>query len=300
MHASTPLSILSNAILHTAAYADVFDYPLTSAEIHRYLIGIRAPYETVARFLREGTQLSRVGDFYSLPNREMLVETRQRRERIAEQLWPKAVEYGRLIARLPFVRMVAVTGALAVNNSEEGDDIDYLIVVEPGRLWSCRVLVMVVRRLAALKGVTLCPNYLVSLRTLAFSDRSLYTAHEIIQMVPLAGLEVYERMRLQNAWVGHFLPNAHSAPLPPFTISRRIYRNLGRPALEAVLSTKPFSALERWEMDRKIRRLSREQAVSPESDFSADWCKGHAHRHQARTQAALDERLSRLQGKHSS
>jgi hypothetical protein len=48
-------------------------------------------------------------------------------------------------------------------------------------------------------------------------------------------------------------------------------------------------------MDRKIRKLRFEQANSPESDFSADYCKGHSQRHQAHTLAALNERMNRLQ-----
>jgi hypothetical protein len=291
----SPYPHLSNAILQTAAYADVFDYPLTSGEIHRYLIGLHAPREEVERFLQESRLLSWVEPYYSLPRRENLVETRRRREGIAAGLWPQAIGYGRLIARLPFVRMVAVTGALAVNNAEEGDDIDFLIVTEPGRLWFCRGLVLLVRRLAVLQGVALCPNYLVSLRTLKFYDRTLYTAHEVTQMVPLAGLDVYDMIRRQNSWVRRFLPNASSPPVTPFTSSETISRTLGRPAWEAVLGTKPFSTVEHWEMNRKIRKLRCEQAASPESDFSADWCKGHLHRHQARTQAALAERLDRLQ-----
>jgi hypothetical protein len=300
MHASTPSPTLSNAILQTAAYADVFDFPLTSTEVHRYLIGIHTAREEVDQILVGGKLLSRIGDYYSLPRREHLVQVRGRRERISARLWPTAAAYARLIARLPFVRMVAVTGALAVNNADKGDDIDFLIVTEPGRLWFCRGLVLMIRRLAALQGVTLCPNYLVSLRTLKFADRTLYTAHEIAQMVPLAGLDVYDQIRKQNAWVASFLPNADSPPFTPFFSSGPVSKTLGRPAWEAILRTKPFSTVEQWEMNRKIRKLRREQAASPESDFSADWCKGHVHRHQARTQAALAERLDRLQRKFSS
>jgi hypothetical protein len=300
MYGETAFEQLSNAILQTAAYADVFDYPLTSGEIHRYLIGLHAPRKEVERFLEDSPLLSRVGNYYSLPNREKLVETRRRRERVSALLWPQAIVYGRIIARLPFIRMVAITGALAVNNTDERDDIDFFIVTEPGRLWFCRGLVLMVRRAAVLQGVTLCPNYLISLRTLDFADRTLYTAHEITQMVPLAGLDVYEQIRKRNNWVQRFLPNANSAPATPLNPFQPVSRTLGRPVWEAILRTKPFSTVERWEMDRKIHRLRRDQAASPESDFSADWCKGHELRHQARTYAALNERLERLQQKFSS
>ncbi len=50
-------SELKNAILQTAAYADVFDYPLTSAEIHRYLTGVRTSREAVEQVLEEGSVL---------------------------------------------------------------------------------------------------------------------------------------------------------------------------------------------------------------------------------------------------
>jgi hypothetical protein len=285
---------MSNAILHTVAYADVFDYPLTSGEIHRYLIGIHTSRETVEQFLRDVRLLTNVEGYYTLPGREMLAKIRRRRERISSQLWPQAISYGRIIAGLPFVHMVAVTGALAMNNVEKGADIDYLIVTEPDRLWFCRALVLLIGRLAALQGVSLCPNYLVSLRTLDFPDKTLYAAHEIAQMVPLAGLDVYDQIRERNGWVGRFLPNADSLPATPLISSPSVSHSLVRPVLEAVLRTTPFAHLERWEMHRKIRKLRREQGASPESVFSADYCKGHAHCHQARTQVALGERLNRL------
>lgn len=291
----TRLSAITRAIVQTAAYADVFDYPLTVREIHRYLAGIPARLQAVEHCLEAFRPLSRVGEYYTLPGRELLAEERRRREARAARLWPEALRYGGLLARLPFIRMVAVTGALAMNNVKRKDDIDYLLVTEPGRLWLSRLLALVVARLALRRGLVLCPNYIVSTRSLSFPDHSLYAAHEVAQMAPIAGLEVYRRLRSRNLWVRDYLPNAQGRPENAWISPGEIPPRLSRPRLEAVLQTRPFNSIERWEMQRKIRKLRGEQGDSPESHFSADCCKGHAHRHQARTYVALDERLRQLQ-----
>ena len=287
--------MIAEAVLQTIAYADVFDYPLTPAEIHRYLIGIKISPAEVEAFLQGSTLFNRSGGYFTLPGREKLAGIRRQRERTAALLWPRAVRYGRVIASLPFVRMVAITGALAMNNVDQGADADFLIVTEPGRLWFCRALVLLIGRLAALQGITLCPNYLVSLHTLNFPDQTLYAAHEIAQMVPLSGLDVFARILEHNTWVADFLPNAFTAPVPIAPPYHSTPASTARRAAEAILRTAPFTSLEHWEMDRKIRKLRFEQANSPESDFSADYCKGHSQRHQAHTMAALNERMNRLQ-----
>ena len=42
-------TLLRRAILHTLAYADIFDYPfILPGEVHRYLTGIKASYEEVS------------------------------------------------------------------------------------------------------------------------------------------------------------------------------------------------------------------------------------------------------------
>ena len=203
---------LTNAILQTVAYADVFDYPLTSAEIHRYLTGRRASRDDVEQVLEEERLLSRAGNWYTLPGREQLATIRRRREQIAVRMWAQASGYGRIIASLPFVRMLAVTGSLAMNNVENHPDIDYLIVTTSGRLWMVRAMALAVARMAALQGVRLCPNYLVTVQSLVFEEQTLYTAHELTQMIPLYGMDVYMRIDSLNRWKEHFLPNAEGLP----------------------------------------------------------------------------------------
>jgi hypothetical protein len=64
--------------------------------------------------------------------------------------------------------------------------------------------------------------------------------------------------------------------------------------MEAALLLPPGAWFERWEMGRKIRRLSHEQSASPESRFGADFCKGHKDRHAERTEQILRQRLENL------
>ena len=292
--------VVATAILQTVAYADVFDYPLTAGEIHRYLIGVSASPVAVQAVL-EGTgpitqRLVRCQDYYTLPGREAIVETRRHRAEVAARIWPRAVHYGRIIAGLPFVRMVAVTGALAVDNVEPDADIDYLIVTEPERLWLCRALVILLVRLAARRGDVLCPNYFLSERALIIQERNLFTAHELVQMVPLAGLPVYHRMRQLNAWAAHFLPNAHDPPqkpgIEPHTEPPPWYAI--RTLAEAALRTPAGGWLERWEMGRKVRKFSAQTDGHTEAAFCADWCKGHFDAHGQRTLEAFTRRLQEL------
>jgi hypothetical protein len=278
------------------AYSDVFDYPLTANEVHRYLIGFPTSRGTVREVLSNGqlvpSVLSRKGRYFTLAGREQAVDTRRERAAVSAELWRRAVHYGRMLGSLPFVRMVAVTGALSMDNVADGD-IDYLIVTEPDRLWLSRAFVVAVVRLAGRHGVTLCPNYFLSERVLELEDRNLFTAHEVAQMVPIVGFDVYANLRRLNAWADEFLPNASGSPRRlAETQSRRGWRVLERP-----LRSRAATPLERWEMQRKIRKLSSRSTQHAEAAFDVDWCKGHFGDHGQSTLKQFEQRMQRLEGR---
>ena len=287
---------LERAIVQAVAYADVFDYPLTADEVHRYLIGVPASRGSVRTSL--GTPrlipdvLSRTGRYFTLAGRETTVETRRARAATAAGYWRRAVRYGHLIGNLPFVRMVAVTGALAMDNVADGD-IDYLVITEPGRLWLCRAIVVGLVRTAALRGVELCPNYFLSERALVLDQRNLFTAHEVAQMVPLTGIQTYQRMRTLNRWTDTYLPNAGGPPRrvapvePPPRRARRL--------LESTLRSRLGSPLERWEMARKMRKLGKRGDGHVEAAFGPDWCKGHFGDYGRLTLSRYEDRMRALE-----
>ena len=282
---------LLRSVFHTLAYADIFDYPLTALEVYRYLTSMKSSPEEVNRALTDKTLFAQVGDYFVLRGREEIVETRRRRAEIAGRLWPKAVRYGNTLARLPFVRMVAITGSLAMKNTDEGKDVDYMIVTASNHLWTCRALSLLVARFARLDGVSLCPNYLVTTNAMDLKERSLYVAHELAQMIPLSGIDIYHEMGRLNSWIQDYLPNALNEPeMPQGSQPAKSDSGLQK-VWETFLSLPIGGWLEKWEMNRKIARLTREQSSSFESYFSAYVCKGHIDRHGQKTENVLMKRL---------
>src|SRR5690606_29090324 len=125
----------------------------------------------------------------------------------------------------------------------------------------------------------------------------LYAAQELAQMVPLSGLDVYYQMRQANPWVGDYLPNAHGVPRPVPVVNPSRWRRGWRGTLEALLNTPAGGWLERWEMNRKIARFTRQYDLSAdhsEAAFTAEWCKGHFDNHGTKTLQAYSGRVEAL------
>ncbi len=280
---------LASAVLRAIAYADVFDWALTTAEIHRFLPIPATPAEvaaTVERLSGPSGALSVEHGFTFLSGRSGLPATRRTREAASRILWARARRWVRVVGALPFVRMVAVTGSLAVEAADTAADVDLLVVTADGRVWVTRALAMLVVRVAAVAGVRLCPNYLVARSDLVLSDRTLFTAHELVQMVPVSGQPVYEELLSHNRWYLQYLP--HATPGPGAAPARPA--SPWSAAAEAILGLALFDRLERWEMRRKVAKL-RAESQSSEIRYDATCCKGHADEHGRRVLAALDARL---------
>jgi hypothetical protein len=180
-----------------------------------------------------------------------------------------------------------------VGNVDPGDDFDFLIVTATGRLWLTRAMVIgLVVKPAARRGHEVCPNYLLSERALDFPERNLYVAHELAQMVPLAGLDIYHRMREANRWTDRFLPNARGLPrsIEPSAAPASRRRSLA----EVVLDTSVGGPLERFERRRKIRRFTAQEQDQRTACFDADRCKGHFESNERVILQAFDQRLRTL------
>jgi len=126
-----------------------------------------------------------------------------------------ARKYAGILSRIPWFRMIAVSGAVASNNATKDDDIDLFVIVSPKRLWLARFFdwlvlnIIKVRRNANSKTYNnkLCVNYYLSESFLTLKNQDLYIANEIVQLVPLYGEEVYKKFVHSNAWIKKYFAN---------------------------------------------------------------------------------------------
>lgn len=203
--------------LVTVAYADVFDYPLTGTEVSLWRIGQISGKQSPTK-----QRLLKAGPFFTLPGRRQIIAIRSAREKTAERKWDFIRFVAAKFARIPTVQLVGVTGGLAMNNAREEDDIDLFFITSPGTLWITRLLVtlytefMGYRRHLRDTSVQnkVCLNMFMASDSLALSvnDQDLFSAHEVLQMVPLWERDNTYRTFLQaNGWARSYLPNAWKA-----------------------------------------------------------------------------------------
>lgn len=215
------MEAITEAILKTLCYRDIFDFPLTASEVYAYLVEVRTNEAAVKMTLEQMAEDGIIGSqdgFYFLAGRGGLSRRRVERTAISEQKYERAFGLAKLLKKVPFVRAVFITGALAAGNADEGDDLDFLVITAPSRVWLVRLLSYV---LFAVKGVKrsrnvqtapnkVCLNMFLAEDALELPDgeRNLFTAHEICLARPLwARDQLHLRFLGENAWVKEHLPN---------------------------------------------------------------------------------------------
>lgn len=197
-------------ILKILAYFDLFDYPLTAGEIRHFLKEISEYEMAVAlRYLSETAVVFRLGAYYSLRDNPRLVTARIEGNRRAKPLLDIAHSLSPRLYRFPFVRGICLSGSLSKNTAGEDGDIDYFIITAKGRLWIARTCMHLLKKFAYLSGNQhrYCMNYYIDEQALKIPEQNVYTAMEIVTLVPLCGIASVCRFFLSNTWTDAYFPN---------------------------------------------------------------------------------------------
>lgn len=204
--------VFSNSEISSVLYHDIFDYPLTFAELIKWQVEESTPISNVE------SAVSQKNGYFFLEGHEGLVYKRLLRKRVSVKKMEIARKACRILSFIPSVKMVAVTGSLAMQNSMEDGDIDLMIITRRGALWTTRLVSYLVTRLFGIKTRKpgdkdqkdkLCLNMWFDESDLIWRDRNIYAAHEIAQIAPLVNKDkTYEKFLYKNKWILNFWPSA--------------------------------------------------------------------------------------------
>jgi hypothetical protein len=136
---------------------------------------------------------------------------------------------------IPSVAFIGISGAVGAGGATDEDDIDFFVIARKGSLYVTRFLLLLFLQLmgkrrrrnqSAVKD-TICLNMLIDSSSLLFgkSRQDLYTAREIVQVIPLFERNsTYGSFLHENRWTRKFLPHAigksgcHSLPQSLFPV----------------------------------------------------------------------------------
>ena len=203
---------LEKSILATLVYYDVLDQPMTGWEVFRYLQKSKTlKLNKILDILENSSGLNKFinqkNGFYFLKGRESIIKQRIERQIIADRKWKKARRIIRLLQVIPYIRMVAVSGSLAMSNTKEESDIDLLIVTKASRVWTCRALTTLClhligqRRHGNLTKDRFCLNHYITDSSLEIPGQSLYNAQTYAHLVPILENGLYQKFQEANQWI---------------------------------------------------------------------------------------------------
>lgn len=203
-HSSPGSAGAADLILRLVLYYDIFRHPLTLGELAR-LSGLD-PRFAVSR-LEVAGRVERRGNYVCNRGRAGHIEERAARARAAERTWPAARRAGRVLAAFPWVRAALITGGLSKHSAEPGGDVDFLLLVEPGCVWTAKSALQGFRRVLPMRvRECFCTNYLLASDHLGLDDRNMYTAMELATAIPVHGARLCRALIEANPWAERYIP----------------------------------------------------------------------------------------------
>ncbi len=202
---------LRHSIIRVLAYFDLFDYPVSMGEIFSFLdqpISMEKLAEALQQLLKaEIIFLSQ--HFYTIQDNDALTVRRIAGNRRAQPLLRIGRRISRFLFQIPYVRAIGISGSLSKNFAGEDADIDYFIITKANRLWIARTMMHLFKKLSFLFGRQhwYCMNYYIDEEALEIEEKNIFTAIELITLLPVRGDGVLQKFINKNDWANVFYPN---------------------------------------------------------------------------------------------
>lgn len=209
---------MEKAILRTLIYYDIFDFPLKAWEIHKWLIRKKGSLKQVEKTLTKMESVRHKEGYWFLSRRKGLVKNRLEKEKVSRKHLLTAKLISNLFKAIPWIKLIGISGNLAVMGSSRKDDIDFFVITSNNRIWLSRLFLIFLTTLTGLRrkrrekllsaSGKICINLILETDNLAQRNKNIYLAHEVLQMRPIwQREETYSKFLHDNKWAFKYLPN---------------------------------------------------------------------------------------------
>ncbi|MBL7703099.1 MAG: nucleotidyltransferase domain-containing protein [Ferruginibacter sp.] len=201
---------IAQNILKTLGYFDLFKYPLTQKEIYLFNqadISGAAIYAELDQLISL-KKVFKIDEFYSLQNDAGLAQRRRNGNKLAAEHLKIAQRVARLLSKFPYVKAIAVSGSLSKNFATEKTDIDFFVVTAANRLWIARTFMHLYKKFTFLTGRQnwFCMNYYVDEAAMEIKEKNIFTAIEIVTLLPMYGKDCMQQFMISNGWITSYFP----------------------------------------------------------------------------------------------
>lgn len=211
MDSKLKINELRQGIFRALAYYDIFSYPLTAEEIYYNLGKNHTNVDEVKSELNKLTSWKLIycnGDFFQLKDDKNYIQRREKGNELARKRLKTARRVTGFISRFPFIRGILLSGSISKGFMEEDSDIDYFVITHPNRVWFSRFMLMLFKKFFLLNSKKIfCINYFVDSENLEIEEKNIFTATEIVTLLPTYGKDIYNEFYEKNYWVKQFYPN---------------------------------------------------------------------------------------------
>lgn len=261
-------SVQELAVLRALAYYDIFRFPLTTEEV-RLNAAVTLSQNETSEILRALTGKGCVesngvysGLKCSLVNN---IVHRERGEQRRAAVKDKVQRYSRRIMRFPFVEAMAISGSYSKGVLSEDGDIDYFIITSPGRLWICRTLLILYKKIFLLNSRKFfCVNYFIDTAHLVIPDQNLFTATEVKYLLPVGDSNVMQQFFEANRWTNQYLPNKEESRAMRTDVPEK---SIGAKMVQSIFTQKIGDWIDYRLMRLTLRRWKKKFPHFHESDF---------------------------------
>lgn len=205
-------------IINTLNYKRIFNQPLSYYQLlyfSHYKFLDNLDFENNLSDLVTRGKVKFKNNVYYLSSTK--IKDRDKKYSSSLNTYEKIAFLPKIFERIPFIKMVSVTGSLASYYFDENsDDIDLFVIVEKNRVWLTRFFLVLIFKILNIyinnksPEIKLCPNFYISDEFDSWdkSKHNIYTAHEIIMMQPIYQIEdTYFKFLNANKWILDFYPN---------------------------------------------------------------------------------------------